>query len=153
MGSEDQSLTVQSKKSRSSHHISKYSHQRNNSRKPRDMYNYICYTCGERGHFSRDCPRNKNGSHKKGDKKIHHDHAPEDDDPSKKRIKQDSGDSLSDEEYVLIFALTGTITDLKTRSLLLYDVNMNCTKSMNEAHKSIIREPNSIDNTHIKTTS
>ena len=46
--------------------------------------------------------------------------------------------------------LTG---DPKTRSLLLYDVNMNCIKSMNEAHKSIRREPNSIDNTHIKTTS
>ena len=43
--------------------------------------------------------------------------------------------------------------DPKTRYLLLYDVNMNCIKSMNEAHKSIRREPNSIDNTHIKTTS
>ena len=27
--------------------------------------------------------------------------------------------------------------DPKTRSLLLYDVNMNCINSMNEAHKSI----------------
>ena len=44
-------------------------------------------------------------------------------------------------------------SDPKTRSLLLYDVNMNCIKSMNEAHISIRREPNSIDNTHIKTTS
>ena len=43
--------------------------------------------------------------------------------------------------------------DLKTISLLLYDVNMNCIKSMNEAHKSIRREPNNIDNTHTKTTS
>ena len=30
--------------------------------------------------------------------------------------------------------------DPKTRSLLLYDINMNCIKSMNEAHKSIRRE-------------
>ena len=45
------------------------------------------------------------------------------------------------------------LNDLKTRSLLLYEVNMNCIKSMNEAHKSIRREPNSIDNTHINTTS
>ena len=45
------------------------------------------------------------------------------------------------------------INDPKTRSLLFYDVNMNCIKSMNEAHKSIRRVPNSIDNTHIKTTS
>ena len=36
MGSEDQALTIQSKKTRSSHHISKYSHQRNNFRNPRD---------------------------------------------------------------------------------------------------------------------
>ena len=48
MGSQDQALTVQSKKSRSSHHRSKYSHQRNNPRKPRDMSKYICYTCDER---------------------------------------------------------------------------------------------------------
>ena len=50
--------------------------------------------------------RNKDISHKrKGDKKRHHAHAAEDDEPSNKRIKQDS-----DEEYVLIFALTGNIT-------------------------------------------
>ena len=59
MGSEDQDLTVQSKKPRSSHHKSKYSHQRNNSRNPRDLSKYIFYTCDERGHFSRDCPKKK----------------------------------------------------------------------------------------------
>ena len=48
---------------------------------------------------------------------------------------------------------TWKISDPKTRSFLLYDVNMNCIKSMNEAHKSIRREPNNIENTHIKTTS
>ena len=46
-----------------------------------------------------------------------------------------------------------SLGDPKTRYLLLYDVSMNCIKSMKEAHKSIIREPNSIDNTHINTTS
>ena len=34
MGSEYQALIVQSKKPRSNHHRSKYSHHRNNSRKP-----------------------------------------------------------------------------------------------------------------------
>ena len=48
---------------------------------------------------------------------------------------------------------SSSFIDPETRSLLLYDVNMNCIKSMNEAHRSIRREPNSIDNTHIKTTS
>ena len=56
MGSEYQALTVQSKKSRSIHH-------RNNSRKPKDRSKFICYTCDEKGHFSRDCPKNKSSSH------------------------------------------------------------------------------------------
>ena len=68
-------------------------------------------TCDERGHLARDCPRNKDRFHKrKGNKKRHHAHAAEDDDPSKKIIKQDSDGSSSDEEYVLISALTGTVT-------------------------------------------
>ena len=41
MGSEDQVLIVQSNKTRSSHHRSKYSHQRNNFRKPRDKSKFI----------------------------------------------------------------------------------------------------------------
>ena len=111
MGSEDQALTVQSKKPRSSHHRSKYSHQRNNSRKPRDKSKFISYTCDERGHFARDCPKNKSRSHKeKGNERRHHAHVAEDDEPSTKRNKQDSDDSSSDEEYVLISALMGMIT-------------------------------------------
>ena len=42
---------------------------------------------------------------KKGNKRRHHAHAAKDDEPSTKRNRQDS-----DEEYVLISALTGTIT-------------------------------------------
>ena len=64
MGSEDQALTVQSKKTGSSHHISRYSNQRNNFRKPRDKSKFIFYTCDEKGHFYRDCPKNKISSHK-----------------------------------------------------------------------------------------
>ena len=83
MGSEDQALIVQSKKPRSSHHRSKYSHQRNNSRKPRDKSKFICYTYDEKGHFATDCPKNKIISHKKkGNKRRHHAHATEDDEPS-----------------------------------------------------------------------
>ena len=98
MGSEDQALTVQSKKARTSHHKGKHSHQKSNFRKPRDMSKYICYTCDERGHFARDFPRNKSSSHKeKGNKRRHHVHAAEDDEPSTKRTRQDSDDSSSDE--------------------------------------------------------
>ena len=75
------------------------------------MSKYIFYTCDERGHFARDCPRNKRNSHKKkNNKRRHHAHAAEDDEPSLKRNKQESDDSSSDEEYVLISALTGNIT-------------------------------------------
>ena len=105
MGSEDQSLTVQSKKTRTSHHRGKHSHQRSNFRKPRDMSKYIFYTCNERD-FARDSARNKSNSHKnKGNKRRHHAHAAKDDEPSTKRIRQES-----DEEYVLISALMGTIS-------------------------------------------
>ena len=111
MGSEDQALKVKSKKSRrNSHHPKvKHLHQKDNTR--RYLSKFRCYTCDERGHFAKDCPRNKINSHKKKGNKIrHHDHAIEDDEPSTKRIKQESDDYSSDEEYILISALTGTIT-------------------------------------------
>ena len=99
MRSEDQALTVQYKKSISSHHRSKYSHHRNNSRKPRDKSKFICYTYDERGHFARDCPKNKISSHKKkGNKRRHHAHAVEDDEPSSKRTRYESEDSSSEDE-------------------------------------------------------
>ena len=84
-------------------------HHKDNIRK--DLSKLRCYTCGERGHFSKDYPRNKINSHKKkGNKRRHHDHAAEDDEPSKKRTKYESEDSSSDEEYVLISTLMGNIT-------------------------------------------
>ena len=68
------------------------------------MSKYIFYTCDERGHFARYCPRNKIRSHKKdGNKRRHHDHAIEDDEPCTKRTGQDNDDSSSDEEYVFDF--------------------------------------------------
>ena len=110
MGSEDQALIVHSKKSRRNYHHSKGKHF--NSRKSnKDISKYRFFTSDERGHLARDCPKNKNISHKKkGNKRRHHAHAAKDDEPSTKRIKQESDDSSSDEEYVLISALTGNIT-------------------------------------------
>ena len=111
MGSEDQALTVQSKKPRSSHHRRKYSDQRNNSRRRSDKFQFIFYTCDERGHFARDFPMNKSSSHKKkGNKRRYHAHAAEDDEPSSKRTRYESEDSSSEDEYVLISTLTGNIT-------------------------------------------
>ena len=60
MGSEDQALTVQSKKSRTDHHKFKHSrHKKNNRKYNKDLSKYIFYTCDERGHLVIDCPRNK----------------------------------------------------------------------------------------------
>ena len=77
MGSEDQALTVQPKKSRTDHYRGQYSRQKNNTRKSnKKLSKFICYTCDARGHLARDCPRNKDRFHKsKGNKKRHHAHA------------------------------------------------------------------------------
>ena len=107
MGSEDKALTVHSKKSRRRPHYSKGkdSHLR------KDISKLISYTCDEVGHFAKDYPKNKSHSHKKNGNKIrHHSHDVEDDEPSKKRPGYESEYSSSEDEYVLIFALTGNIT-------------------------------------------
>ena len=108
MGSEDKALIVHSKK-RSSHHPKGKHFHKSNTRK--DLSRIRCYTCDEKGHYARECPRIKNFSHrKKGNKRRHHAHVAEDDEPSTKRIKHESDDSSSDEEYVLISTLMGNIT-------------------------------------------
>ena len=110
MRSEDQDLIVHSKNTIRDYHHSKGKHF--NSRKSnKDISKYRCFTCDERGHFARVCPKNKNSSYKnKGNKRRHHAHAAEDDEPSTKIIRQESDYSSSDEEYVLISSLKGNIT-------------------------------------------
>ena len=90
MGSEDQSLTVHSKKGKreNHHHQGKHSHQKNNFVRW-DPSKLRCYTCDERRHFAGSCPMNKNGSkNKKNSKRIHHAHTAEDDDPPRKKVKK-----------------------------------------------------------------
>ena len=103
MGSEDQALTVHSKKNRRSNY-----HSKGNISHSRKYLNTIrCYTCDEKGHISKFFPNKRNL--RKKNKRRHHAHATEDDEPSTKRIRQEN-DSSSDEEYVLIFVLMGTIS-------------------------------------------
>ena len=111
MGSEYQALIVHCKKGRRHPHYSKgkNSHSKDNNRK--DLSRLRCYTCDEKGHFAKDFPKSKNHSHKKkGNKRRHHAHAVEDDEPSSKRTRYESEDYSSEDEYVLISTLTGNIT-------------------------------------------
>ena len=71
---------------------------RRQKRPRRDLSSVICYTCDEKGHYSRNCPRNKGSSNKKTNKKRHHAHITEEDEPEMKRTKKDY---VSDEEYVM----------------------------------------------------
>ena len=103
MGSEDQALTIHSKKNIRDYHHSKGKHLHSRKTQLR------CFTCDEIGHYAKNCPRNKRNSHKKKDKRKHHAHTSEDDDRPRKRVKQESEDSSSDEKYNLISALTETI--------------------------------------------
>ena len=87
MGSEDQDLIVHCKKSRTDHHKGKHSHP-NKFNKNQTILR--CFMCDEKVHYARECPKNKNVSHKKkGNKRRHHAHAAEDDEPSTKRIRQE----------------------------------------------------------------
>ena len=64
MGSEDKALTVHSKKTkRSSHNPRGKSFHKYNTRK--DLSRFKCYACDEKGHYAKECPINKNVSHKK----------------------------------------------------------------------------------------
>jgi hypothetical protein len=103
MADEDQALATHTRKgkNRKEHSLPKKFKmgQRDNSK-------IRGYCCQELGHSVRDCPLIMEIKNKKGSKR-HQAHAAEDDEPPKKVAKQDES---SDEDYVLILALTGTVT-------------------------------------------
>ena len=71
----------------------------------RNPSNIRYYTCDDKGHYSRYCPRNSVSFYKKSNKEIHHAHIVEDDEPTnskkKKKIPQvmRNMNSTSKEKY------------------------------------------------------
>ena len=116
-------------------HNKREDHLHKRQRKPiKDLSSVRCYTCDEKGHYSRDCRRNKGSSNKKANKKRHHAHTSKDDEPTRKRTKEERVDSSSDEEYVLISALMGTISNGSND----YLVDSGESKHMNRYKESFI---------------
>ena len=89
------------KKKEKFHHNKKDKKQ---TKTKRDTPNVRCDTCDEKGHFGRDCPMRK---------KRCHAHIVEDDEPTNKIFRQENNDSH--EEYVLIAALTGILSQCKEK--------------------------------------
>ena len=137
MGSEDQALTVRckshSKSSKRRPHGSrgKHSHRYNTRR---DVSRIICYTCDEAGHYARNCTK-KQKLMKRSNKRRHHAHATEDDEPSRKRLRYESEDSSSEDEYVLISTLTGNITHGSDDWI----IDSGALKHMNRFNESFVR--------------
>jgi hypothetical protein len=103
MADEDQSLAAHTKKVKNK---KEHSLPKKFKKGQRDNSKVRCYCCQELGHFARDCPLIMEIKKKKGSKR-HQAHTAEDDEPPKKVAKQDES---SDEDYVFISALTGTVT-------------------------------------------
>jgi hypothetical protein len=72
----------------------------------RNNPNIICLCCQKMGHITRNCSLIQRPREKKGGKR-HHVHTVEDDEPPK---KVENEYESSDEEYVLISSLIGTVT-------------------------------------------
>jgi hypothetical protein len=103
MADEDQALAAHTRKGKNK---KEHSLPKKFKMGQRDNSKIRCYCCQELGHFVRDCPLIMEIKNKKGSKR-HQAHTVEDDEPPKKVAKQDES---SDEDYVLISALTGTVT-------------------------------------------
>ena len=109
---DDQALTVYTRKNFKKKEKKEKFHQnkkkdKKSKKNKRDISNFQWYTCDEKGHLERDCPFQK---------MRHHVHITEDNEPTNKRFKRENNDS--DEEYVLISTLIGTISNRSNDCIL-----------------------------------
>ena len=106
---DNQALTTHAKKGKTKkeeHSYKKPKRFQKNDRPQKEYSNVKYYSCDEKGHLEIDFPKSKIHGNK-GNKKRYRSHATEDNEPIHKRDREGSS---SDEEYVLISALTGTVT-------------------------------------------
>ena len=88
---DDQALTTHAKKDKSerdNHPHKRPKRFQKNQRSKHDFSSLKCYICDEKGHFAKDCPRNKGST--RTNKKRYHAHIVEEDELEKKRIREDS---------------------------------------------------------------
>ena len=106
---DDKSLIAHAKKDRSKrddHPQKRPKIFQNNHRSQRDYSSIRCYACDEKCRFATYFPKTKTST-RTNKKKRHHPHTVEYDEPTNKRTRKYYA---SDEQYVLILALTGTVT-------------------------------------------
>jgi hypothetical protein len=105
---ENQSLTTHTRKGKRKKEL--HSHKKphglqTNQKFKKDFSSYRCFICQKMGHIAINCPNSK-GKVRKGKYRKHHAHATKDDEHDHEKTKEED----SSEEYVLISAVTGTIT-------------------------------------------
>ena len=92
---EDQALTAHTrrnyrKKENHHHNKRKDNHHKRQKKFWRDPSNIRCYTCDENGHFTSDCPKNKDSFNEK--KKINHVHTAKDNEQTNKKFRREKDD-------------------------------------------------------------
>ena len=87
---DNQALTAHAKKGKTKE---EHYHKKHRKFKKKDSSRFRCFTCDEKGHFARDCPKDKDHV-KKGMHKRYHAHATEDDEPIKKRAREYSSSDV-----------------------------------------------------------
>ena len=89
----DQAVTIHTRiyhRKKEDHHHNKRegNHHKRQKKFRRDPYSFRCYTCDEKGYYSKYFPRNRCSFNKKSNKKRHHAHTIEDDEPTNKIFKE-----------------------------------------------------------------
>ena len=97
-----QAVTTLTRKKENHHHNYREDHHHKRQKKFRKYPSNIrCYTYDEKGHYSGNYPKNKGFLNNELNKKIHHAHTIEDDEPTNERFREEKEDSSIDEEYLL----------------------------------------------------